>query len=483
MKTSDHSPPQPPPARRIYCNRTLNLRSIRAIGFDMDYTLIHYRVEAWERSAYEKLRQRLADRGWPVEDLQFDPGFAVLGLIADLECGNLVKANRFGYVKQATHGMRRLEFEQQRKLYSRLLVHLSEPRWVFLNTLFSLSGACMYSQLVDLLDAGQLPGPMNYADLYRLVHTSLDEAHAVGDIKQEIVADPDRFVVRDEELPLALMDLKQAGNKLMLITNSEWDYTCQMMAYAFDGFLPGSQRWRDLFDLIIVQARKPAFFTGSNPIFEVVDAQGLLRPVVGALETAKAYLGGSAGLVEQHFGLSGEEILYVGDHIFADVQVSKNLLRWRTALVVRALEDEIAAVEGFGESQRQLTTLMNEKELLEHTQNSLRLALQRHETGRGPRPKNRPGALRSQLAALRSKLDALDARIAPLAKAHAELSNPRWGLLMRAGNDKSNLARQIERYADVYTSRVSNLLYATPFAFFRSGRTTLPHDSQACSEV
>ena len=47
---------------------------------------------------------------------------------------------------------------------------------------------------------------------------------------------------------------------------------------------------------------------------------------------------------------------------------------------------------------------------------------------------------------------------------------------MRAGNDKSQLARQIERYADVYTSRVANLLYATPFAYLRSVRGSLPHD-------
>ena len=32
----------PLPAQRIFCNRTLNLRSIQAIGFDMDYTLVHY---------------------------------------------------------------------------------------------------------------------------------------------------------------------------------------------------------------------------------------------------------------------------------------------------------------------------------------------------------------------------------------------------------------------------------------------------------
>lgn len=38
----------------------------------------------------------------------------------------------------------------------------------------------------------------------------------------------------------------------------------------------------------------------------------------------------------------------------------------------------------------------------------------------------------------------------------------RWGYLSRAGlNDKSCLMRQIEKYADIYTSRVSNFLHYT----------------------
>ena len=38
----------------------------------------------------------------------------------------------------------------------------------------------------------------------------------------------------------------------------------------------------------------------------------------------------------------------------------------------------------------------------------------------------------------------------------------RWGYLSRAGlNDKSCLTRQIEKYADIYTSRVSNFLHYT----------------------
>ena len=38
---------------------TLNLRSIGAIGYDMDYTLVHYHVREWESRAYEWTRQNL----------------------------------------------------------------------------------------------------------------------------------------------------------------------------------------------------------------------------------------------------------------------------------------------------------------------------------------------------------------------------------------------------------------------------------------
>ena len=84
--------------------------------------------------------------------------------------------------------------------------------------------------------------------------------------------------------------------------------------------------------------------------------------------------------------------------------------------------------------------------------------------------------LHERLRALRSESEALDHRIAPLARAAGELGHARWGPLMRAGADKSRLARQIERHADVYTSRVSNFLYLTPFGYLRAARGSLPHD-------
>jgi chromosome segregation ATPase len=185
--------------------------------------------------------------------------------------------------------------------------------------------------------------------------------------------------------------------------------------------------------------------------------------------------------VERDLGISGDEILYVGDHMFGDVHVSKRSLSWRTALVLRELESEVAALADFQGTESRLMVLMREKEALESRLSQARLALQRLHTGYGPTPSQDAATLEARVQDLRGQLMALDAEIGPLAKAGTELTNSRWGLLTRAGNDKSHLTRQIERYADIYTSRVSNFLHATPFAYFRSPRGSLPHDPGTCA--
>jgi hypothetical protein len=118
---------------------------------------------------------------------------------------------------------------------------------------------------------------------------------------------------------------------------------------------------------------------------------------------------------------------------------------------------------------------MAQKADLEQRLAKLRLARQRLRKGRG-QGKPTAAAVESEAATLRQQLEALDVQIAPLAEAASRIHNPHWGLLLRTGNDKSHLARQLERHADIYTSRVSNFLPLTPYAFLRSPRGTLPHD-------
>jgi 5'-nucleotidase len=454
-----------PPERHIWPNRTLNLRGMRAIGYDMDYTLVPYCTDEWERAAFEHAVRLLTDRGWPVDGLRFDADAVTQGLVFDLELGNLVKATRFGRVIRACHGTRLLAFEELREAYSGSSVDLSEPRWEFTNTMFSLSQSSLYGQLVDRLDAGDLPGVVGYGDLYAAVGEAIDHVHAHSELKPEILGDPDRFIDPDPEVAQTLIDQRAAGKLVLLITNSDWEYTKRVMRIAVDPFVPGDDTWRDLFDLVIVAARKPEFFTARHAAFALVDDDaGLLQPHYGPLERGGIYVGGDALLVEQSFGIRGDEILYVGDHLFGDVHVTKITLRWRTALIVNELEEEIVAAERFADTEQRLVSLMGEKEALEREQAVARLHVLRGE---------RAGV---DLETLSTTIRELDDVIAPLARSSGELTNRRWGPIMRAGIDKSIFARQVERYADVYTSRASNLGLATPYAYLRAPRSDLPHD-------
>lgn len=469
----------------IFCTRTLNLRSISAIGYDMDYTLMHYNVMAWEGRAYDYCMENLKNVGFPVDGLSFDQDLVIRGLVIDKEKGNLVKADRFGYVKRAMHGTTMLSTRAVSEMYGRELVDLrKESRWEFLNTLFSVSEAVAYMQMVDRLDDGAIAaelGPLDYKGLYKAVGKALFRAHVEGQLKSEIMSKPELFVEPDPELPLALLDQKEAGKKLLLITNSDYHYTDKMMQHSFNRFLPNDIGWRELFDMVIVSARKPEFFQMSHPLYEVVTGEGLMKPCFKA-QTGGLYSGGSAQMVENSLNIHGDEILYVGDHIYTDVSQSKVHLRWRTALICRELEEEYRALIQSMDHRLTLIELINQKEVVGDLFNQLRLALQRRMKGRPAQTLAATNMDDQELTESMQKLlivmRRLDQKIAPMLEADGEHFNKRWGFLSRAGLwDKSHLMRQIEKYADIYTSRVSNFLQYTPFMYFRSQEQTLAHDS------
>mmetsp|Transcript_20746 Transcript_20746/g.69586 ORF Transcript_20746/g.69586 Transcript_20746/m.69586 type:complete len:174 (-) Transcript_20746:450-971(-) len=71
----------------------------------------------------------------------------------------------------------------------------------------------------------------------------------------------------------------------------------------------------------------------------------------------------------------------------------------------------------------------------------------------------------------------LDEAIAALMDNEGAHLNERWGYMSRAGHEaKSDLQRQVEKSADIYMSRVSNLLQYTPYMYFRGSFQSLAHD-------
>lgn len=54
--------------KQIFCNRSLNMKNIVAVGFDMDYTLAQYKAETFETLAYEgTIRKLVNNLGYPAE--------------------------------------------------------------------------------------------------------------------------------------------------------------------------------------------------------------------------------------------------------------------------------------------------------------------------------------------------------------------------------------------------------------------------------
>ena len=79
------------PPRGVFCTRSLDLKDIKCIGYDMDYTLIDYKMEVWEERAYHYSKEELEAKGFPVRGLVFNPELVFRGLIVDKENGNVLK--------------------------------------------------------------------------------------------------------------------------------------------------------------------------------------------------------------------------------------------------------------------------------------------------------------------------------------------------------------------------------------------------------
>src|SRR5690606_5161507 len=131
--------------------------------------------------------------------------------------------------------------------------------------------------------------------------------------------------------------------KLFLMTNSDWTYTDALMRFLLDGQLAEYPSWRNYFDILVVSAHKPAFFSERTP-FEELDVSGPEPRVVGEatrLERGRVYRGGNRAAFEEGTDLRGDMVLYVGDHIYGDILRSKKTSLWRTCMIVQELEDEL----------------------------------------------------------------------------------------------------------------------------------------------
>ncbi|PNW77918.1 hypothetical protein CHLRE_10g456900v5 [Chlamydomonas reinhardtii] len=564
--TDDAIPPLPrlPLQRRIFCNRALNMKQIKAVGYDMDYTLAQYKPDTFEGLAHKETVTKLIEVfRYPEElrQLDFQWDYMTKGLIIDKERGNMLKVDRHNYVKVAYHGFEELSAEKRKAIYNSHQSTHSGGGGVFeeaggyamVDTLFSLAEAYLYMQLVDMKDGsaaaagsnGVKPGfealqRKSYKDLYRDLRTAVDMCHRDGSLKRAVAANPEKFIHRDENLVHVLETQRAAGRTLFLATNSLFDYTNVVMNFLLLG-KTGSQKttdWLKYFDVVMVGCAKPSFFQHRAPLFSIdvntgmlrntdngapiipideqdmsvdmspsdspVDTHALRNPALAAATGAAAlrpgagaglraaalgggnvFQGGWYGDLHKMLGVTeGSQVLYIGDHIYGDIVKSKKDIGWRTMLVVPELELEL---EKAGRSAKMADELRQLRQLRDEYDDRIQrlkwsiaqeAAAAANGGAKGPEAEEATRDAQQLLEAAEVDRAQLKARHSALLRAHHKQFHPIWGQLMKTGHQNSRFAHQIERYACLYTSHVSNLAFFSPDKSWMGRMDVMAHEAE-----
>lgn len=454
----------------VFVNRTLNMKKIKLIGFDMDYTLVPYNVEAFERLTYRLGLDRLVQsREYPdsILNLQFDFNRAIVGLIIDKRNGYLLQLNRYNKVKSSRFGTEEVSFSVQNRIYENRAVDLRDSDFVSLDTSFAISHGVLFSQLVQLKKEGlDLP---DYYQLEEDVMEAIDSIHRDDTLKAELRRNFKSYVIQDPRVAKMLERYRDAGKKLMIITNSDYAYTRNLLDYSINPFLKKHERWQDVFDIVITLADKPKFFEQTGRFLSIDLDTGLMSNYEGKVERG-VYQGGCSQKLQKDLGLAGSEILYIGDHIYGDVVSIKKQCGWRTALVLGDLELEMEGLRKSRPVQESIDLLMEEKGVLEDQINTIDIKRYEGES-----------TSRKVLDELYNRIDELNAKISELIVQYRTYFNPYWGEILRAGSEESRYAEQVEKYACIYMTRVSDLYDHSPRTYFRPRKRILPHEAVAWS--
>jgi len=463
--------------------------NVEVVGFDMDYTLAVYEMEAFDRLAVAKTVDKLVARGYPaaLRELEYDRSFVIRGLVVDKRHGNLFKMDRHRHVGRVFHGLRRLDKRERRRIYRAETVRPSASRYHLIDTLFALPEAWLYASIVDLLERKGRRS-VDYHRLFDAIRSSIDEAHRDDSIKNVVLSDVGRFILSDPRLALTLHKLRSAGKKLFLLTNSFGRYTDALMSHLFDGVLPEYPSWRNYFDWVVVGAKKPGFFSGHKPFLPVADDGETTGEPVQRLERGRTYQGGNLAGLQRSLRAAPDRVLYVGDHIYGDVLRAKKTTAWRTAMIIEEMEQELAVEERLGDRLSELVGLEGARTRLDeqvHRDQSVLRAIQKLcEAGLEHYSPDERTALRDAHKRSKEALDARRRSLRGILKHHDSLQeevdgayNAFWGPLFRDGVEHSSFGGQVDTYACVYTSRVSNLLAYSPSCYFRAPRDRMSHES------
>lgn len=334
------------------------------IGFDLDNTLVQYKIAAMVEMEYKTLVKFLIEnKNYPAEclDQPVDFDFLQKGLILDFARGNLLKLDAKGTIAKVTHGTKFLTENEIDAVYGgdrrwkvtdeyieNPLTTWNGPLAEKMRTLldyFDMPVSLVFGRMVDYIDGVRSTGTKCefelWPDILEGLRTMYDRENFKldkGGYFPEMKTNPEKYVHKAS--PALLNWLQEVSQKktTFLITGSHVDFANLTATHAL------GPDWRKYFNFIGCFAKKPGFFTGAKPF---VKLDGVLETIAlepGQLELGPIYSQGNwrdmIQLLAKHTKKDHPRFLYFGDNIIQDVYTPAKFTKCDTIVVVEEMLGE-----------------------------------------------------------------------------------------------------------------------------------------------
>uniref|UniRef100_A0A8C4SHB9 5'-nucleotidase domain containing 3 n=1 Tax=Erpetoichthys calabaricus TaxID=27687 RepID=A0A8C4SHB9_ERPCA len=443
----------------IFANNEMSLEDIEIYGFDYDYTLAFYSKDL-HTLIFNIARDILVGEHRYPEGLRaydYIPDFVIRGLHYDVQKALLMKIDAFHYIQLGTvyRGLHPVSDKEVVAMYEGSHVPLEQMSDFYGKSshghtmkqfmdIFSLPEMTLLSCVNDYFMRHNID--YEPVHLYKDVKESIGDVHVKGILYRSVEADIEKYVCYGEQTQAVLRKLADHGKKMFLITNSPFDFVNRGMNYI------AGKDWRDLFDVVIVQADKPDFFNDRRKPFRKVNNKGvLLWDRIHELEKGQIYKQGNLYEFLRLTGWRGSKVLYFGDHIYSDLADLTLKHGWRTGAIIPELRSEIK--------------IMNTKEFVDTMTwlQGLTGLLERMQVYRDAESQMVLREWIKEREGMRSKTK--------------NIFNPQFGSLFRTYHNPTYFSRRLSRFADIYMASLSCLLNYDLHHTFFPRRNPLQHEA------
>ncbi|KAJ2710048.1 hypothetical protein H4R19_003945, partial [Coemansia spiralis] len=256
---SRHHQPTP---RDIFPNTELRMSKVRTYGFDFDYTLANY-TEKLPETIYTMLRDVLVKKMLyppPLQALRYDSTFAIRGISYDRETGWLFKLDSNYNIAMDTVHYGREPLHDLEDVFSlhngpHVAPDYAKNHMYQLNDIYSVPEATLLADMIQYFSEHSIPfHPRYLAEDIRAAGEYIHKGDGISlsPLHSEIMNNIGDYLNPAPELMQLLNDLRRAGKRVFLLTNSGYQYVNAGLTYMFN-----TRDWRDVFDVVIVSARKP----------------------------------------------------------------------------------------------------------------------------------------------------------------------------------------------------------------------------------